>query len=276
MKHINLICLITVSLLIGCNRDNHAMQIDNKLIPASVNTEIGKVNKKDSSNIRVLSYTYAPFVVRGNGEILGLETDILKAIGEKQNIQFDFQTSSPRINWVQMFDYISSGKMDLLSAGMYANYERRERFEVSDSYMDSKFAFFSINEQLFNKFSDLKGKKLAVMQNSMASKEIDEFSEHQKIHIEYIQSIYEGVQAVLRGEVDALYADKTVLQYYQKELNQVQSHVNINSSSPSNQFVFLITKGNIKLLEKVNTGLAQIKQDGTLEKIKQKWLASQN
>ena len=224
------------------------------------------------ASYQVLSYPYTPFVTLENkGQVSGLETDILRAIADNQKIQFQFTATTPQTSWKTLFDFLSKNQSQLLSAGMYANDERRERFEVSEPYMQTQFGFFSGKGLSVRSFADLKGKKVAYMPNSMAEKEIQAASVGD-ITVVPIKSLYEGVMAVVRGEADVLYGDGMVLRYYTEKFHADGVSFNFNDASKKQEFVFLITKGNQDLLKKVNDGLAAIQADGTLDKIKQKWI----
>lgn len=220
---------------------------------------------------KVTSYPYTPFVIRDNkGDVSGFETDILLAIAKHQHIQFEF--TPMLVKWDILFDSIESKQADLLSAGMYPNPERRERFEVSEPYMYTQFALMSAAKIKVHGLADLKGKSVAVMGNSMAEKEIRALPYANEIKVKTIKSVYEGVKAVVSGEVDALYGDQVVLTYYANQFKDKKLNVNADPHAQQHQFVFLMTKGNTELLTKVNMGLAGIQADGTLDKIKKKWL----
>ncbi|UOP04227.1 substrate-binding periplasmic protein [Conchiformibius kuhniae] len=221
---------------------------------------------------KVTSYVYTPFVIRNSkGEVGGFETEVLQAVAAKQNIRFEF---SPMLAaWDVLFKSVESGQADLLSAAMYPNPERAARFEVSDSYMDTRFALLSAKGIIVNGLADLRGKRLAVFAKSMADREIRSLSYADEIKIVPINSIYEGVKAVVGGKADVVYGDQVVLTYYANQFKDEGLRLSADPKAQQHQFIFLIRKGDTELLAQVNAGLAAIKADGTLEKIKNKWLA---
>ncbi|SUO96278.1 substrate-binding periplasmic protein [Suttonella ornithocola] len=238
----------------------------------SSSTEIKETKVTTSApTFKVLSYIYTPFVERDEqGNIGGFETDILRAIAANQNIQLNFSLASAQTPWSTMFDMLADKQEDLLSAGMYANDERRKRFDISDPYMKSQFAFLAKGQPV-NTLEDLKGKKLALMENSIAYREIEPLAQDNNITIVPIKSVYSGVSSVIRGDADVIYGDQVVLAYYANRFNKDKLFFHVNESAKKYHFAFLITKGNTELLNKINVGLAAIKEDGTLQQIIDKW-----
>ena len=254
-KYVWLMCL---GLLLGCGREETKADVSGSPV----------VTQK---TYQVTSYPYTPFVIRdGKGNVGGFETEILQAVAQKQNIRFEFK---PMLNtWEMLFKSIENKQADLLSAAMYPNPERAARFEVSEPYMDTQFVLFVAKDAKINSLADLKDKRVAVFVKSMAEKEILSLPYADKITTVPIESIYEGVKAVLSGKADAVYGDQVVLTYYANQFRDKGVYLHADAAAKKQHFVFLISKGNTELLAQVNAGLAAIKADGTLDRIKRKWL----
>lgn len=259
--------LYSLLFLSACGNEKVAQQ--NNAVSASATADV----QTQLPTYKVTAYAYTPFVIRDDkGKVSGLEIDILSAIAKDQNIQLEFMPML--VQWDLLFDTIKNKQSDLLAAGMYDNENRRVQFETSQPYMFTQFAFLSKTHIDIHKMEDLKGKRVAVMVNSMAAKEIESLSYSKDIETMSIKSIYEGVKAVASGEVDVLYSDKMVLNYYANQLKEQKLHVMANEKAKQHQFVFYMTKGNTELLNKINTGLTNIQNNGSLDAIKQKWLGS--
>lgn len=230
-------------------------------------------NKRITSlkTYKVTAYPYMPFVIRdGKGEVGGFEIEILQAIAKNQNIRFEFVPMLT--NWEMLFKSIENQQNDLLSAAMYPNPERAARFEISEPYMDTRFMLLAGKGVMVNGLADLRGKRLAVFVNSMAEREILSLPYAKEISLVPIKSVYEGVKAVLAGEADVVYGDGVVLKYYANQFQAQGVRLSVDAHAEKHQFVFLISKGNRELLATVNAGLAAIQADGTLDRIKHKWL----
>ncbi|MBE9579881.1 transporter substrate-binding domain-containing protein [Moraxella lacunata] len=87
---------------------------------------------------------------------------------------------------------------------------------------------------------------------------------------------------MINGEVDAIIEDDNVALYYANNIKQdnpnfdkelvsmnIDELTKLDGKSSGN--VFVMKKGNKELSDKVNAGLQQIKEDGTLSQIHEKW-----
>ncbi len=223
---------------------------------------------------KVSSYSYIPFVVlNDHGGVDGFETEILNAIAQNQKVRFEYLPMYT--DWDFLFKSIETGISDLLSAGMYANPERGQRFELSEPYMETQFVLMSgPNVKITNGLTDLKGKRVAVFKNTMADREIRSLPYADQFTVVHVDSVYEGVKSVIAGRADVFYSDKVVLSYYVNQFKDEGLTIYADNNAEKHQFVFLITKGNTELLKIINDGLKNIKEDGTLNRIKQKWLGN--
>lgn len=262
-----ILTVICSTLLFACGKQN----VEQNGTPSAASAVSISDVSTTKPTYKVTSYPYTPFVIRDDkGVVSGFETEILQAIAENQQIQFEF---TPMLSdWELLFKSVENQQADLLSAAMYPNPERRKRFEVSKPYMPTQFIFLARKGIKIQELADLKGKKLAVFKNSIAEREILALPFAHEIKIEPISSIYAGVQLVVSGKADVIYGDQVVLTYYANELKNNGVSIYADPNAEKHQFVFLITKGNTELLQKVNAGLTAIQADGTLNKIKQKWL----
>lgn len=266
-----ILSMLCSTLLLACGKHN----AEQNVASATASAVSASSTTTSLSTYKVTSYPYTPFVIRDDkGVVSGFETEILQAIAENQHIQFEF---IPMLSdWELLFKSIENKQADLLSAAMYPNPERRNRFEVSQPYMPTQFVLLSRKGIKIQNLSDLKGKKLAVFKNSMAEREIRALPYANEIKIEPINSIYSGVKLVVSGKADVIYGDQVVLTYYANQFQDQGLSIYADPNAEKHQFVFLITKGNTDLLNKVNAGLAAIQANGTLDAIKQKWLGKSN
>jgi len=83
-----------------------------------------------------------------------------------------------------------------------------------------------------------------------------------------------AVDDFLLGRVDAVVADNAVLQEYLKVLNSDNFKLVKDPSFEIESYGMMVKKGSSsELLTKLNEGLKKIKEDGTYDKIFQKYFA---
>lgn len=238
---------------------------------------------KDNSNtappppthVNVMAYPYTPFVIRGNqGNMTGFEIEILQAIAAKQNLKLDITPMN--VEWDVLFNMLENKQADLLSAGMYPDAERAKRFLVSQPYMYTELVFLNHKNSNVKSFADLRGKRVAVFKDTIAEKELRSLPFAKDIQFVLVNSVYEAVKEVVNNQADVAYGDYVVMSYYAKQFKDKELHVQKNPNAKQYEFVFLIHKDNLPLLEHINIGLTKIKNQGSIERIKQKWLQNEN
>lgn len=265
MKH-TLFALFFALFLAACGKESSetASTVETPSKPQSSSHAAVKTYK-------AIAYPYTPFVIRDNkGNMSGFEIEILQAIEQKQNIRFEF--TPMLVKWSVLFQALENRQGEILSAAMYANPERAERFALSQPYMNTQFVFLNGKNSQVHSFKDLKGKKVAVFQNTIAEKELKALPYAKEIKFELVNSVYEAVKAVMSGKADVAYGDYVVLTHYAKEFQQDGVSIAFNPDAQKYQFVFLINKDNTELLQHINEGLDTIQADGTLQQIQDKWL----
>ncbi len=119
-----------------------------------------------------------------------------------------------------------------------------------------------------NSYQDLVGKKVGVGENSAMAKFL------QSKNIAYIgyKDFSAALEALERGELDATIADAPIAKYYvtHKGKGKVQL---AGAVFRPDKFGIALPSGS-NLLERINTSILEIKEDGTYEKLQKKWFGN--
>jgi polar amino acid transport system substrate-binding protein len=116
-----------------------------------------------------------------------------------------------------------------------------------------------------NSYNDLIGKKVGVGANSAMSK----FLDVKNISYRRYKDFKESLAAVIRGEIDATIGDAPVVQYYASH----QGAGKVLLAGPvfqPDKFGIALPTGS-SLMERVNTVLLELREDGTYERLQVKW-----
>lgn len=214
--------------------------------------------------------TFPPFdtINEETQELDGFDVDLMNAIAENQGFELE---------WVNMgFDgliaALEAGNIDIIASGMNASPERREKVDFSTTYYDS-------------------GLVVAVKAGNTAIKSIDDLTTDMKaggqigttgadLANELFTTgkikeakIYNGLDVAVmdlqNGAIDALINDLPVTKAYMDAKPGTIEIVGdvLNAES----YGFAVQKGNTELLDKINTGMQNLIDDGTFDKIYTKW-----
>lgn len=101
--------------------------------------------------------TFAPFEFQNkDGELVGIDMDILKAIAKDQ----DFKYKVKPLGFNAAVQALSSNQVDGVIAGMSITDERKQKFDFSDPYFESGVVMaIKKGDDAISSYKDLKGKK---------------------------------------------------------------------------------------------------------------------
>ena len=118
---------------------------------------ITNVKAEEKTYVIGTDVTFAPFEFQDvNGEFVGIDMDLLKAIAEDQGFKYEIKP----LGFNAAVQALEAKQVDAVIAGMSITEERALKFDFSDPYFDSGviMAVDEDNESV-SSYEDLKGKK---------------------------------------------------------------------------------------------------------------------
>ena len=212
----------------------------------------------------------APYSLQDDyGNMQGIDIDIIRAIGEDQGFKVEFY----RETWQNLFDSVASGDRDLAISGISYNDQRNEKYGLSMPYYFNPSAImYKTGEHQINGLNDLKGLRVGVLEGAKQTDQMEAVGGQQSI-TGYATGflLYENL---VKSNIDAALLDAPILQYTAK--NHPDYDVTIvpyeAESDPSSQSVVLMAKGNDQLINTINEGITNLKQQGIIQEIESRWL----
>ena len=208
--------------------------------------------------------TYAPFEFQNEkGEIVGFDIDVLKAAADKAGIQVQF-VATP---WEGAFNALAQGDRDILVSAITITDERKQTLDFSEPYFEAHQLIAVPEKSKVAKLEDLKKKKVGVQTSTTGEEVVVKLQGKTSDLIKRFESVPLALTELAAGGVDAVVADNGVVEaYVANNPNAKFKSVNDASFAPE-MYGVAVRKGNTELLQKINTGLAAIKADGTYQKI---------
>ena len=213
--------------------------------------------------------SFAPFVFQNSSnQYTGIDMDLIKAIAEDQG--FEIEITNPGFD--AAINAVQSGQADGMIAGMSVTDARKETFDFSDSYYTANTILGVKESSTISSYEDLKGKTVGV-KNGTASQTF--LTENQSQYGYKIKTFADGssmYDSLNTGSIDAVMDDEPVLKY---SISQGQKLKTPIEGTPIGETAFAVKKGsNPELIEMFNNGLANLKASGELQKILDKYLAT--
>lgn len=230
------------------------------------------------SIVAVTENAYVPlnFADPATGEGIGFEYDLFNEIAKRLNAKVDWQLSS----WDVMIQAVRDGQFEVGMDGITINDERKNLVDFSDSYLTSQQLMLVRADE--TRFTDaatfapdanlLIGAQAGTTNFYVAVYNVLDGVETNP-RIKLFDTFGASVSALQSGDVDTVLMDQTSANGY-IGANPGAFKV-VGGPLGTEDFGFILTPRS-DLLAPVNAALAQIKADGTMDGLLQKWFYEYN
>lgn len=206
---------------------------------------------------------FPPFEYVGDdGEADGFDIALIKAIGEKLGVEVQVEN----MEFASLVTSIGS-KIDVAIAGMTVTDERKQSVDFTDSYATGIQSVIVKEGSSIKSIDDLKGKKIGVQlatTGDIYAK--DDFGEE---NVEEYNKGADAVMALTSGKIDAVIIDNQPAKSFVETTDGLQI---LDTDYVQEDYAAAIQKGNTDLLNAVNGALKELKEDGTIQKILDKYI----
>lgn len=212
--------------------------------------------------------TYKPFDYHegGTGALTGYDVDIARAVGQKLGVKVQFVETQ----WDAIFAGLDSGRFDVIGDQVSINPERQARYEFSTPYTVSPGVVVTkASDASIHSFADLKGKTTA---QSLTSNWY-QLAKQNGANVQPVEGWAQAVTLLKQGRVDATVNDKLTFLDWQKSQADTSLKIAATSQDVSHN-AFAFRKGSDDLVKAVDDALAQLRADGTLATISQKYFGA--
>ena len=218
----------------------------------------------------VYDTAYAPFEFKDSDQVYkGIDIEILDKVAEINGwtLEKSFPGFKVAINMVQ------SGQADAIMAGMTKTKEREQVFAMSDTYYDTKVVIATKKANKITSYDQLKGKTVGVKNGTAAQRFLQKNKDKYGYNIKTFDTSDLMNNSLSTGAVDAIMDDQPVIEYAIKQGQDLS--INMEGEAVGS-FAFGVKKdgSHENLIKQFNTALAQMKKDGTLDQIIEKWTGS--
>ncbi len=212
--------------------------------------------------------TYRPFTFHegGSGDLVGYDVEIVEAVADKIGLEVEFQETQ----FDAIFAGLEAGRFDVVANQVSINPEREEAYLFSTPYTVSPGVV--VVAEATNDIadvSDLDGKTSA---QSLTSNWF-EVAETNGANVEAVEGWAQAVALLEQGRVDATINDKLTFLDYTTERPDAPIKIAAETEGSSlNAFAF--TKDKEDLVTAFDEALVELKDDGTLAEIGEKYFGT--
>lgn len=216
---------------------------------------------------------YKPFSYKEEKNLLtGFDVDIIKEISKERGIKIKFKETS----FDKVFSDVKNAKSDLGISAISITEERKKDFLFSDSYFNS-FQLMMINkEDKIIGIENFKNKKIAFQAGTTSNDYAIENKNKNNWTLNSYNTIEKSIYSFIKKENDAVLADSPfIFEYINKNPIMNKKIILIKDEKmESEDFGIIINKKDKKMLEEINEGLKEIKNNGKYDQIYEKYFGT--
>lgn len=206
--------------------------------------------------------TFAPFEFENdNGEMVGIDLDLLAAIAEDQGFDYELQV----LGFSAAVTALEAGEVDAVIAGMSITDERAVKYDFSEPYYDSGVGMAVAADSDIASYEDLAGLQVAAKIGTEGCTFAESIADEYGFTIIQFEDSASMYQDVLSGTSAACFDDYPVLGYEISRGTALKLPLTMEQGS---SYGFATLKGEApELVEMFNAGLANLKESGKYDEI---------
>jgi His/Glu/Gln/Arg/opine family amino acid ABC transporter permease subunit len=202
----------------------------------------------------------------GSGDIVGLDVDIANYIADKLGYKLVIAPS----DFDGLIAALQTKRVDFVMSGMSVTDERKKSVDFSDTYYQARNTIVSLNDSPYENLEELKGKRVGVQLGSTQETVANGLPD---VQVTKLNKIPDLIQALKANRIDAIILEDAVAAGY-VGANADLKFAMIPASGDDEGYAIAFPKGS-PLVPEFNTVLNQMKQDGTLQTMIDKWFGTQ-
>lgn len=212
---------------------------------------------------------FPPMVFRaGDGNLTGFDIELATEAFKRLGLEYDFFD----IHWGTKDRQLNEDKtIDVIWSGFNISPERRQVFDFTESYMDNKQVVVVLANSPIQTLADLGGRTVGVQEGSSLVTPLQAINSPNgavRVKAEYAEYAAELV-ALTQGKVDASAMGSVAVSYYMQ--NSPGKFRILAEDLGETSMAAAVRKDDKELLDKLSKVIAEMKADGTVQRIQRNW-----
>lgn len=254
-----LILIFTMSIMTACNQDKGNSKSD----------ESGEVTVDEKKKLVIgTSGAYIPWAFKEGDELKGFEIDVWEEIAERNNYELDYKLAK----FSGLMGMLSSGQIDSVAHQMSITEEREEMYDFSEPYAYSFYDFVVKKDSDIKTLDDLKGKTVGCWLGGNGEATLRQVNEEHNLDLDI--KTYDGSPLEIEvdlGRIDALWQGEVKTKTIIEQENLDLEFLNQRLAFEVNAYPFNKEEADEKVIEDISQAIKDMREDGTLSKLSEKW-----
>ena len=240
---------------------------------ASSSTASGEVTTVVSGKLTMsTNAAFPPYeMTTDDGGFEGIDVELAGAIADKLGLELQIDD----MDFDASLLAVQQGKSDMVMAGVTVNEERLAVMDFSDSYATGIQSIIVPEDSDITSIDDLEGKLIGTQRGTTGYIYCSDTPENGGYGEDAVVAYDDGltaVQALMNGQVDCVVIDNAPAQSF------VESNPGLkilDTEFAVEDYAIGVNKGNTALLDAINTALAELTEDGTIQAIVDKYIPAE-
>jgi len=222
---------------------------------------------KDSGKLIVgTSADYPPYewhlVQDGEDKIIGFDIDIAQVLADELGVELEVLD----MDFDGLIPALSTGKIDMIIAGMNPTEERKQSVDFTDIYYTQKDALVIKSEDAEDIQSENDLKKASLATQKATIQEAYLLENFPDAALQSVPKWNTAILSLVTGKVDAVLMVETVAKQY-VEQNEGLEIAGFDVASTPNESAIAVAKDNEDFLDAVNDILDEMEDSGKIEEL---------
>ena len=205
--------------------------------------------------------------VSDNGEIVGFDIELMREVSDRLGIELAVRP----IEWGNKENELRDGTIDCIGS-MSVVSEAAKSISLSESYVKEDLIFVIRSDSKIKWLRDLKGKTIGVQAGSTTQDALNATDIIKDVTVVPLADNMLVLRQLKEGKLDAALVDSLVAFYFIFSSNE--RYFVLSDNLGEEELAIGFRKNDRKLRDKVQDVISDMKADGTLGKISQKWFGS--
>ncbi len=209
---------------------------------------------------------FEPWEYYEGSEIVGIDVEIAQAIADKLGMELEVEDMA----FDSIIPAVTSGKADFGAAGMTVDETRKKSVDFTDTYANASQVIIVKEDSEITGSADLADKKIGVQLGTTGDLLSTDLAGDG--NVERYNKGFEAVQALIQGKIDAVVIDSAPAKVF---VEQSEGLKVCEEAMSQEEYAIAIKKGNTEMLDKINGALKELKEDGTIDEIINKYIPAE-
>lgn len=214
--------------------------------------------------------SFPPYeMVADDGSFEGIDIEVAGAIADKLGLELQVDD----MGFDAALQAAQTGKSDMVMAGVTVTEERQAVMDFSDSYANGVQVVIVKEDSAIQTLDDLANANMIGCQMGTTGyiycSDTVENGGYGEDHVTPYDDGAAAIQALVNGQIDAVVIDNMPAQEYVKANPGLKI---LDTEFANEDYAIGVAKGNTALLDAINGALAELKADGTIQTIVDKYI----